>query len=257
MLKEPLAEQVRLAIRALQEDRIRIGRHHSSYSILQILEKEMNDILDGKRKDLSEGTSHIILDSMDWNLPSYQEMSRARSLVVKHYKDLERMVPDEQFISSVGLKTLPGGLRDESSAFYRDEVVWAPSGLNFALAYTIREVSMNNQVGHLAWGSRRKKDPFLIKALPEISVDCSNTPWCRWLSDTCFVFRAQKHLPNKKTFIDPLIAIDIKLGHYVYDKSGHDYLVANFSEKVPPIPQHFNSFNDLDLETAVVQFGAK
>ncbi len=54
------------------------------------------------------------------------------------------------------LDLLPGPNRGVSPALYfRDEAVFSPTGKYFALAYTITEASMCNDVGCLLWGTNK------------------------------------------------------------------------------------------------------
>ena len=76
----------------------------------------------------------------------------------------------EHLLSSIKIEKLPGYTRGEYPAkSYRDEVTWSPNGKHWALAYTIFEATMCNDVGHLAWGSKNG-DTLLFQTVVNLSL---------------------------------------------------------------------------------------
>ncbi len=156
----------------------------------------------------------------------------------------------ESLLRDIQIENLPGYLRGSDPArLYRDELVWSPNKKHWTLAYTIFEATMGNDVGHLAWGSKNR-NAQLFHSIVNVQVGCGQSPWARWISETCFVFGAQLYIPKTKTSLTPIVAIDIYKGHSVYYKSNYlkiDMLSTNFE-----LPQHFTSFDSMSLEAAIV-----
>jgi hypothetical protein len=158
----------------------------------------------------------------------------------------------ERLLASIQIEKLPGYVRGKDPArIYRDEVTWAPNRKHWALAYTIFEATMCNDVGHLAWGSQNG-DTALFQTIVSIQVGCGHYPWSKWISETCFVFGAQLYVPKKKTSLTPIVAIDVYKGHHVYYKS--NYLKTNILSNSFELPKHFNSFEILGIEEAIIRF---
>jgi len=149
-------------------------------------------------------------------------------------------------LAAIKVETLPHYL-----SRYKSEVVWSPNGQYFALAYTIAEASMCNELGHFAFG-RAGENPAVFRAIDNVSVDCNFSPWCRWLSETCFVFGTQLYIPAKKNSFMPIVAIDVYKGHHVFYKLKYnDYRSLT---KVLEVPEHFYKFEDMPLKELLLRF---
>lgn len=115
---------------------------------------------------------------------------------------------------NIVLVDLPGPKRGEYPALYfQDDVVWSPQRTHFALAYTICEASMCNDVGCILWARVDDNQATILQNPEGVHASCWQSPWCRWLSEDIFVFKAQKY--NGKTTCVPLVAIHIVKGFQV------------------------------------------
>lgn len=125
----------------------------------------------------------------------------------------------------ISLETLPGPKRGEYPAlFFRDEIVWSPSRNRFALAYTIAEASMNNEIGCVLWGSCGGNSTTVLGNPEGIYACCWNSPWCVWLNDDVFLFKAQRYDEHRLHI--PLVAVSISTGFSVLPGT-------NNSESIP------------------------
>jgi hypothetical protein len=96
------------------------------------------------------------------------------------------------FPFGLNVDALPGPTRGMSPALYfRDEVVQSPNGDRFALAYTICEASMCNEVGCVAWGQVVDGSAQVQGNPAGLIATCWYTPWCVWLNEHAFVFKTQ------------------------------------------------------------------
>jgi hypothetical protein len=112
------------------------------------------------------------------------------------------------------LDDLPGPNRGQPPALYfRDEVVWAPSRKHFALAYTIAEASMMNEIGCVLWASFNGHASVTLGNPKGLYACCWKSPWCVWLNEESFVFKAQSS--DGKTRCVPLVVINITKGYAV------------------------------------------
>ena len=117
-------------------------------------------------------------------------------------------------LPTLDLDSLPGPRRGVSPAIYiRDEAVFSPSGKHFALAYTIAEASMGNEIGCLLWGEVTRGETTVLGNPEGVHATCWYSPWAAWLDDETFVFKAQQY--DGKRLHLPLVAIRIGKGFSV------------------------------------------
>jgi hypothetical protein len=115
---------------------------------------------------------------------------------------------------NIVLDQLPGPRRGKHPAlYYSDDAVWSPSRRHIALAYTICEASMCNDVGCILWAKVIGNRATIIENPDGVLASCWQSPWCRWIDDESFVFKAQKY--NGKTTCIPLVAIHVTKGFQV------------------------------------------
>jgi len=120
----------------------------------------------------------------------------------------------------VEISALPGPTRGISPCLYvRDETVWSPSREAFALAYTIAEASMNNEIGCILWG-KLVAGTSQIRGNPEgVYAVCWSSPWAAWLGEEVFVFKA--HYSDGRHLHLPLVAIHLQQGFHVLPKTNN------------------------------------
>lgn len=118
------------------------------------------------------------------------------------------------------LNSLPGPERGEHPALYfRDEAIWSPDDSHFALAYTITEASMGNDVGRMAWGALDADGRAELTVVDGILASCWRSPWCLWLENHQFLFKAQvADLTANRTHV-PLVMFDLRGRFGVLSKS--------------------------------------
>lgn len=105
------------------------------------------------------------------------------------------------------VEALPGLKQGVSPASnFRDEWVVSPTGRYFALAYTIIEASMMNEVGHNVWG-RIDHGCGEVIGTTWVGACCWGSPRASWINDETFVFKAQYH-NGTRTHL-PLVAVRI------------------------------------------------
>jgi hypothetical protein len=110
-------------------------------------------------------------------------------------------------IEGIDISGLHGPKRGSYPAhFFRDEVAWSPSRSRFAIAYTICEVSMSNDVGCIAWGTQEAGKIKIVQNPAELLVSCWGTPFARWISDTKFIIRIQ--VRDISRLLVPVLVID-------------------------------------------------
>lgn len=135
----------------------------------------------------------------------------ARERIVKFHAcviDMDNIPPD------LVLDELPGPKRGQAPALYfQDEVIWSPDQKHFALAYTIMEVTMMNNVGLVLWGSFDGHKTTILGNLPGLCASCWERPWCKWLKADAFVFKAQGY--DGRTCHVPLVVIHVTKGFAV------------------------------------------
>ncbi len=114
-------------------------------------------------------------------------------------------------IFGIALESLPGPKRGEHPALYfRDEVVRSPSGRYFALAYTIAEASMCNEVGCVLWGEVSNDMARIIGNPEGVHATCWYSPWAVWSNEETFVFKAQNY--DGKILHMPLVSVNVSTG---------------------------------------------
>lgn len=111
--------------------------------------------------------------------------------------------------SDIDIEKLPGPVRGKYPALYfRDEVSWSPSGRRFALAYTIAEASYGNEIGCLLWAESANGHSQVLGTLHTVHACCWRSPWCSWLDDETFVFKAQSYTEGQ--LFTPVVAINVR-----------------------------------------------
>ena len=115
---------------------------------------------------------------------------------------------------NIVLEQLPGPKRGDWPALYfRDEVAWSPSRTHLALAYTICEASMCNEVGCILWAEVDGGKATILQNPDSMVASCWRSPWCRWLNESIFVFKSQWY--NGENLCLPLVAIHVNKGFQV------------------------------------------
>lgn len=111
--------------------------------------------------------------------------------------------------SDIDLESLPGPRRGKHPALYvRDEAVWAPGRAHVAVAYTIHEASMGNEVGLLLWARMENGKATILGNPSNLLISCWRSPWCRWLDAETFVFKTQYfHRARTRT---PLVVLHVR-----------------------------------------------
>ena len=113
--------------------------------------------------------------------------------------------------SNIDIEALPGPRRGRSPALYiRDEAVWAPDRGHVALAYTIYEASMGNEVGCVLWAGVREGKATILGNPREAVASCWRSPWCRWVDAETFAFKTQ-YVDRGRTRT-PLVVIHVRHG---------------------------------------------
>ena len=150
------------------------------------------------------------------------------------------------------IASLPGPRRGEWPALYfRDETVASPTGNRFALAYSICEASMCNEVGCVAWGSVHD-GIGKIEGNPEgLIATCWFTPWCSWIGDTAFVFKAQRYAGGRLYM--PLVVVDCLQGFAVVPGSDNS---DSRPTSVVSLPAQLQPIGDGALLLAAIEGGA-
>lgn len=140
----------------------------------------------------------------------------------------------------LNIDALPGPTRGASPALYfRDEVVQSPTGNRFALAYTIYEASMCNEVGHVAWGQVVDGQGEIRGNPVGLIATCWYTPWCVWLHESAFVFKTQRY--TRRRLHIPLIVVDFDAGFAVLP--GTDNAGSRPSHEVR-LPSRYRAIGD-------------
>jgi hypothetical protein len=113
---------------------------------------------------------------------------------------------DEAIPAEIDLNKLPGPTRGVYPALYfRDEIVYSPSGRHFALAYSICEHSYGNEVGMALWGEMDQGRLTRSQPIQGLTVCCWQAPWCRWIDDDTLLCKAQRSTRHGVTVPDVLI----------------------------------------------------
>ena len=132
----------------------------------------------------------------------------------------------------LALDDLPGPKRGVSPTLYfRDESVWSSSGKYFALAYTIAEASMCNEIGCILWASFDGNSSAVLGNPKKVYACCWYSPWCNWVTDETFIFKAQ-HYDGEKRHL-PLVAMNVTQG----------FAVLPGTNSLDSRPASFNTFD--------------
>jgi len=118
-----------------------------------------------------------------------------------------RSVPE-----NIDLESLPGPQREKLLYSY-DEYICSPESTYFALAYSVDEISMMNNVGCIAWGKIELDKAVIKHTSSTVCATCWRSPWCIWLNEKEFMFKSQYYtdgqnkLPNIVVNMDKGVAI--------------------------------------------------
>lgn len=141
------------------------------------------------------------------------------------------------------LEQLPGPKRGDGPALYfRDEVIWSPARTHLALAYTICEASMCNEIGCILWAKVDGDQATVLQNPDGMFVSCWRSPWCRWLNENIFVFKSQRY--NGKTKCVPLVAIHVNKGFQVLPGTN---TTDQWLDDAPTFDDQWTSFDTQEL----------
>jgi len=144
---------------------------------------------------------------------------------------------------NIVIEKLPGPKRREYPAHYfQDDVVWSPQRTHLALAYTICEASMCNDVGCILWARVDGSEATILENPDGVLASCRQSPWCRWLDEDRFVFKAQKW--NGKITCVPLVAIHVIKGFQVLPGT---HSSEQWLDAVPQIDDQWTPFDAKEL----------
>ena len=116
--------------------------------------------------------------------------------------------------NNINIDDLPGPKRGEYPCLYfQDDIVWSPNHERFALAYSITEASMCNNVGCILWAEVKNDKANILQNPIGVLASCWNFPWCKWINNEVFIFKVQRY-NGERTYV-PLVAIHIKHGFQV------------------------------------------
>jgi hypothetical protein len=150
--------------------------------------------------------------------------------------------------SDIDIEKLPGPNRGDSPALYfRDEIIWSPQKQYFTLAYTIIEASYGNSVGHILWGMYDGKNSKIFGNPKDMAASCWKQPWCKWLDDNSFVFKAQKYY-GKSTYV-PLVIVHVDKGFAVLPGSND---TNKWLDEILEYDGIYQSYDEQSLIEAVV-----
>lgn len=149
------------------------------------------------------------------------------------------------------IERLPGPKRGEYPAhFFRDDVVWSPGRTHLALAYTICEASMCNDVGCILWARVDGPRASILENPNGVLASCWRSPWCRWLTEDAFVFKAHKY--DGKTVNVPLVAIHLAKGFQVLPGTNS---AEAWLDSAPPFDDHWIPFDAKELLERIERSG--
>jgi hypothetical protein len=142
---------------------------------------------------------------------------------------------------------LPGPKRSKWPArLLRDEAVWSPSNSRFALAYSIAEARMNNEIGCVLWGVRRERGTAILGNPAHVCACCWDIPWCVWLNDEAFVFKAQAGSGRKVHL--PLVIVHISEGFALVPNTDN---LESWPNQVASLPANVRWQNIRELSRAI------
>jgi len=117
---------------------------------------------------------------------------------------------------NIRIDKLPGPKRGiHPTLYFQDEIVWSANRNHFALAYSITEASICNDVGCILWAEVKNGKANIIQNPKGVLASCWQSPWCRWLSDDIFIYKSQRY--NGKSTCIPVVAIHILHGFQVIE----------------------------------------
>jgi hypothetical protein len=148
---------------------------------------------------------------------------------------------------NINVESLPGPKRGSFRALYfRDECIYSHDNKHFALAYSITEASMCNEVGCLIWGTVESGHGYILQNPLKLYASCWQSPWCKWLSNNIFVFKSQMHVNG--SVHTPLITVHIENGYSVLPNSNEAdiWLPDNIPANIK-----FNKYNETELITEI------
>ena len=93
---------------------------------------------------------------------------------------------------------------------FREDVVFSPNGEQIALAYSISEISIYKEVGHILWARIKGGYAEEIQNPKGILALCWHSPWCHWVNNHIFLFKVWYE--HKRKISAPLVAIDLEKG---------------------------------------------
>jgi hypothetical protein len=158
---------------------------------------------------------------------------------------------ENEIVNSIDMESLPGPKRS-GLVYYRDEIVWSPNHKYFALAYSICEVTMGNEVGRASWGTvQNGKAKIMANSMP-FSIWGNHRPWCKWLNDEVFICKAYRY--NDDTHYFPLVAIHVHRGLQVIP--GTNTLNLWFDD-IEEVGSEFQPFDELELAREIEKTGHK
>ena len=135
--------------------------------------------------------------------------------------------------AEIDLDALPGPRRGvHPVVYFRDEIVFSPSGRFFALAYSIAERSFGNEVGMALWGEMDGNKVLRSHPIPSLSVCCWQIPWCRWIDDATFLCKAQRFSRHGTAVPDVLIRAGVDFAVIARDVRSEKWLEAPATEGV-------------------------
>ena len=128
------------------------------------------------------------------------------------------MIPDDIEIDRLRISVR--GI-SPSQCYVEDQIYWNNAETHFVFIYTIYEASMNNDVGHIAWGMKTNDGIKILEKPDDYAVCCWGTPYCKWLNDNMFIFKVQKYSKRLNRMYTPLVSIDIHNGFNIIENSNN------------------------------------
>jgi hypothetical protein len=158
---------------------------------------------------------------------------------------------EDEIVSSIDIESLPGPKRS-GLAYYRDEIVWSPLRRYFALAYSICEVTMCNEIGLASWGTVQNGKAIIMRNSMPFSIWGNHRPWCKWLNDEVFICKANRY--NDNTLYVPLVAIHVHRGFQVIPETN---MLALWFDDIEKVDSEFQLFDELELAKEIEKTGQK
>jgi hypothetical protein len=150
--------------------------------------------------------------------------------------------------NDIDIEKLPGLKRgDHPVLYFRDEIIWSPKKQYFALAYSIIEATYGNEVGYVLWGMYDGKNSKILGNPKNIVASCWKQPWCKWLDEMSFVFKAQIY-KDKSTHV-PLVIVHIDKGIAVLHDTND---INRWWDEVVEYDGIYQSYDEQSLVEAVI-----